>query len=67
VHDLTPGSHGIEHHPYLTFGYVSFGTERDPDFEWPRTEKKLLEQAGEEMRQLTDSELTELYGSDMVN
>ena len=66
VRDLPRNDIGIAHHPYFTFGYVSFGTQDRPDFEWHRSAENLLAEAEEEKRQMTHEELVSLFGADLV-
>jgi hypothetical protein len=65
VRDLPANKVGMVHHPYLTFGYVSFGTDERPDIGWPRSRNNLLAEAQKE--QMTKAELTDLFGAELVN
>jgi len=67
VRDLPVNHVGIAHHPYLTFGYYSFGAEASPDFDWPRTADSLLAEAKKQRGGVTHEELVALFGAQMVD
>lgn len=67
VRDLAANDAGIAHHPFLTFGYVSSGTDERRDLDWRRSAVSLLAQADKEKKHMTQDELVALFGADMVH
>ena len=67
VRSLPPNSVGIRFRPLLTFAYVTYGTEADPDLDWPLTERVLLLEGKKERKPMTHQELIALFGEDNVD
>jgi hypothetical protein len=67
VHRLPPDHRGLRFYPFLTFAYLTHGTEAQPDLHWELTERSLLSEARREARAMTREELTTLFGEELVD